>query len=428
MDDDMRVGKKRSEKAENFKLQIGNIDSGSHETQSIYGSSAETGHMHPDDDQSAAHKTFSPAALKHIKAAHEMRNKEKGRKNKRLFRFVWFTMVLLVSLLLGRFFVSGMNDMLAVGQPSTNVTVNIPKNANIGQVAQALNDKGVIKDIEFFKLYSKLTKAPKTFSGGTYQLSLDMDYMALINTIKSSENQITTVKLTFREGLNALEIADMLEKDGVCSAKNALAAFNSDSFDNKYDFIKNITNTSERYYKLEGYLFPDTYEFYKGEKTDQAVEKLLSNCNEKLTKQIRAKIENNGMTIDQTLTLASMIQSEAADKSDMYNVSSVFHNRLTSNDKVLICLSSDPTIYYPYKKLELVPESIRSSFKSRYNTYNIEGLPPGPICSPGLDAIDAAINPASTDYYYFCHDKNGKAYYASTVSQHNANLKKAGLR
>lgn len=416
MDDDMRVGKNRSEKAENFRLHINDIDGGS----------AENGHA-PDNDLQLA-QGISPAAAKRIKAVHEIRSKEKGRKNKRLFRFVWLIMVLLVSLLLGRFFVTGMNDMLAVGRAETSVTVNIPKNANIGQVAQALNNKGIIKDIEFFKLYSKLTKAPKNFTGGTYQLSLNMDYMALINAIKSSENRITTVKLTFREGLNAMEIADLLDKNGICSSGNVLSVFNSSNFDKKFDFINDITNASDRYYKLEGYLFPDTYEFYKGEKPEQAVEKLLSNCNEKLTKQIRTKAESSGMTIDQMLTLASMIQSEAADKNDMYKVSSVFHNRLTSGDKVLMCLSSDPTMYYPYRKLELVPKNIRSSFKSRYNTYNIEGLPPGPICNPGLDAIDAALNPTATKYYYFCHDKNGKAYYASTVSQHKANLKKAGLR
>ncbi|HCR44723.1 MAG TPA: endolytic transglycosylase MltG [Ruminococcaceae bacterium] len=394
----------------------------------MYDDMRENGRFSPDDNPPQERRTFSPDEIKRIKAAHKIRSEEKGRKNKCLFRFVWFSMVLLVALLLSRFLLSGITDMLAVGRESTSVTVDIPENSNIDQVAQALNKKGLIKDVQFFKLYSKLTKAPSTFAGGNYQISLDMDYMAIINTIKSSKNSIVTVKLTFREGLTAIEIADLFEKNGVCSAKDVLSALNSSDFDKKYDMIKNISNASERYYKLEGYLFPDTYEFYKGEKPEQAIDKLLDNCNKKLTKQIREETESSGMTVDQMMTLASMIQSEAADKTDMMNVSSVFRNRLASNDSVLVHLSSDPTIYYPYKALALVPKSIRSSFKSRYNTYNIKGLPPGPICSPGLEAISAAIHPADTDYYYFCHDKDGKAYYASTVVQHNANLKKAGLR
>ncbi len=192
--------------------------------------------------------------------------------------------------------------------------------------------------------------------------------------------------------------------------------------------LKSISNSSERYYRLEGYLFPDTYKFYKNEDAKSAVKKLVSNCNTKLTKQIRTKATEKGMTVDQLLTLASMIQSEAADKSDMYKVSSVFHNRLNSKKTALRRLESDSTLYYPYRKQSLIPEDLRSTFKSRYNTYSFEGLPPGPICSPGLDAIDAALNPDSTGYYYFCHSSKGKAYYAKTKSGHDANLKKAGLR
>jgi UPF0755 protein len=135
------------------------------------------------------------------------------------------------------------------------------------------------------------------------------------------------------------------------------------------------------------------------------------------------------MTLDQLLTLASMIQAEAADKDDMAKVSSVFHNRLNSGGKDdLLRLRSDPTTYYPYRQKSLVPAELRDTYKSRYDTYTIEGLPPGPICNPGMDAIDAALNPADTDYYYFCHDAKGKAYYAKTNTQHQANLKKAGLR
>ncbi len=135
------------------------------------------------------------------------------------------------------------------------------------------------------------------------------------------------------------------------------------------------------------------------------------------------------MTLDQVMTLASMIQAEAANKEDMYMVSSVFYNRLNSGGKGdLLRLRSDPTTYYPYRTKAAVPSDIVGTFKSRYDTYTIQGLPAGPICSPGLEAIDAALHPASTKYYYFAHDKDGKAYYAETNAQHERNLVKAGLK
>lgn len=429
-DDEQWAERAHRERIENFRLQM-DEDREELPGQEIYskGSDGQT-------DSDSIISSYSEirangeqtAAQKRIMELHRLRNHEKGGKNRRFFRFIWFVMVLFVSLLLARYLVAGVNDMLAVGRESLDVTVDIPQKATPGQVAQVLYQDGVIRDENFFNLYAKLTKAPEQFGGGSFQVRTDMDYEALINSIQSNANRVDTVKLTFPEGTNALEAAALLQQNGVCSAKDAEAAFNSGSLNESFDMLQQITNASERYYQLEGYLFPDTYEFFKNENAEQAVLKLVSNCNRKLTKQIREKAESDGMTVDQMLTLASMIQAEAADKDDMYKVSSVFHNRLKSQKPELLHLDSDPTVFYPYHKKSLVPESIRETYQSRYDTYTVEGLPPGPICNPGMDAIDAALNPATTSYYYFCHDANGKAYYARTASEHQANLKKAGLR
>lgn len=418
-DDEQKAGREHQEKVENFHL---HIDEGEPARQEIY-SSTSGGRAHLPDGAAA-----EAAALRRAQELHKLRNREKGRKNRRFFRFVWFVLVLLVSLLLGQYLVKGVNDMLAVGRDSLDVTVDIPQKATPRQVAEVFYKDGVIRDVDFFLLYAKLTKAPQQYGGGSFQIRTDMDYEALINSIQSTSNRVDTVKLTFREGMNALEVADLLQKNGVCKAEDALAVFNGGGLNESYDMLRQITNAKDRYYGLEGYLFPDTYEFFKNEDPQQAVSKLVNNCNRKLTKQIREKAQQEGMTLDQTLTLASMIQAEAADKDDMYKVSSVFHNRLSSKKEVFQRLESDPTTYYPYRKQSLVPENIRSTYKSKYDTYTIKGLPAGPICNPGMDAIDAALNPASTKYYYFCHSEDGKAYYASTASQHQANLKKAGLR
>ncbi len=375
-----------------------------------------------------AQRMQADAAIKAEKA-HQRRNKEKGRKNKAFFRLIWFVMVLFVSVLFAQFMITGIHDMLAVGKEKVSVTVEIPKSASTKQIANILSNAGVIRDVSFFSTYSKLTKADGHYTNGSYKIDTNMDYEAIISGLQSNLNRVDTIKITFKEGTNMLEAAALMEKNGVCSAKEMLTVVNSDKYDDKFEMIKAITNDKDRYYKLEGYLFPDTYEFFKDEDPEQAVNKLISNCNKKLTKQIRSKAAAQNMTLDQLITLASMIQAEAADKTDMYNVSSVFHNRLNSSGKGdLLRLRSDPTTYYPYRTKASVPSDIRETYKSKYDTYTIQGLPAGPICNPGVDAIEAALNPASTQYYYFCHDKDGKAYYAATNAKHEANLVKAGLK
>lgn len=439
-DDNLQNDINHRRKVENFRLNISDEESDGAAESELYSGlpdADQSGGENPDtvihsySDPRAAQKAKQSQKEAEVRAekAHRWRNKEKGRKNKYFFRAVWFIMVLLVSALLSQFAINGINDMLAVGREKVTITVEIPKNATTSQIADILSGDGIIRDVDFFKLYSWLTKADGHYSNGSYKIDTNMDYEAIINNLQSNLNRVDTVKITFPEGINTPEIANLFEKNGVCTAKEVLDIVNSNQFDDSFQMIKAITNTKDRYYKLEGYLFPDTYEFYKDEDPEQAIQKLVSNCNKKLTADIRNKAAAQKMSVDQLMTLASMIQAEAANKEDMYQISSVFHNRLASNGEGdLLRLRSDPTTYYPYRTKAAVPSNIRDTYKSKYDTYTIQGLPAGPICNPGADAIDAALNPADTNYYYFCHDKNGKAYYAKTNAQHEANLKKAGLK
>ena len=138
-------------------------------------------------------------------------------------------------------------------------------------------------------------------------------------------------------------------------------------------------------------------------------------------------MEKTGYTADQVLTIASIIQAEAANRDDMYYISSILHNRLDYGEVYGVGqLNCDCTVYYPYRERTDVPENIRATYTSSYDTNTFNGLPPGPICNPGEEAIKAAIMPAESDYLYFCHDKeeNGSTpYYATTIEQHEANLR-----
>lgn len=422
MDDQQKIENSRRRKAENFRLNL-EEDGESRQAGAEYPETVISSYSDPQKTGQAKDKYAKMLPAKRSRLAHKLRDKEKRRKNRRVFRLVWLVMVVLVSLLMGQYMVEGVNDMLGAGKSATAATVDIPQGATSDDLAQLLYNAGAIRDINFFKLFSLLTKAPKTYGGGSFQITTDMDYEALIHAVQTNKNRVDTVQVTFREGINAQEAAALLEEKGVCSAADATAVINSTDFDQSYDMLQAITNSSDRYYRLEGYLFPDTYTFYQNQDAEDVIRKLVSNCNKKLTTQIRAKAEASGMSLDQVLTLASIIQTEAAGVSDMADISSVFHNRLKSNMQ----LESDTTVYYPYRTLDSVPENLRGTFSSTYDTYNFTGLPAGPICNPGIDAIEAAISPSSTSNYYFCYDKNNKIYFSKTLAGHQANLKKAGI-
>ncbi|HIU31536.1 MAG TPA: endolytic transglycosylase MltG [Candidatus Caccousia avistercoris] len=379
--------------------------------------------------QSAQATRNEKQAKKRAARAHKARNKQKRKGNRRFFRVVWLVMVVLVSLVIGQYGVDGINDMLAVGRQAVAVTVDIPVDPTTEEVADILEEKGIIQEKSFFILYASITNSSEYYSNGTFQLDTSMDYEAIINNLQRTANRLDTVTVMIPEGTSVVELAELLEENGVCSAADFLEECNTRELDESYDVLTQMPDEGNRYYHLEGYLFPDTYEFYKNDDVTSVVMKLVNNCGKRLSEEIRQEITDSGRTIDEVLTLASIIQAEAANKDDMYMVSSVLQNRLRDGAQYdIYTLDCDSTRYYPYKTQDQIPEDQRETFVSSYNTYSIQGLPPGPICNPGLDAIDAALHPAETNFYYFCHDAEGMAYYAQTAAQHQQNLVEAGLR
>ncbi len=390
--------------------------------------------------------------LRQAKKTDKKRRRNKAKKNRIIFRTVWITMIIFASIMLGELLMVGVNDVLGVGREEGTATITVPKNATIDQITDILYENYVINVKWAFKLFATVTKSTSGFTQGTFDIATNKDYQAIINYMQSDMNRTDVVTIRFTEGMSVKQYAKLLEKGNVCTAEEFLLKCNSDDFDD-YEFIKSIPASSNRVYKLEGYLFPDTYDFFVGENVDDVIKKFLANYRRKVyaTKSrvtgfekkvtLAERAEKLGMTMDEALTLASLIQAEAADKDDMYMISSILHNRLNTiknsgmNDNGeggLGYLQLDSTRYYPYDSLAAVPADQRKTFKSRYSTYDHEGLPPGPICNPGLEAIEAALSPEKTDYYYFCHkvatdDEAAVAYYAKTMDEHLENLAKAGL-
>lgn len=241
------------------------------------------------------------------------------------------------------------------------------------------------------------------------------------------EPEVLTATVTFPEGRTCRQYAKLLEENGVCSATDFLEACKDPVYFEEFSFLPDQSLLDTREYPLEGYLFPDTYEFYINENPVSVVKRFLRNFERRVTTQMVSDscLSTLG-SLDSAIILASVIERETNVASETSKVSAVFHNRL-NNPKKYPKLQSDATKYYPYVYGEEIPEG----FVSEYNTYNVKGLPKGPICNSGLSAITGAIYPdESVDAFFFYTDINSKHYYAVTYDEHLANIdycKKNGL-
>lgn len=239
-----------------------------------------------------------------------------------------------------------------------------------------------------------------------------------------TESTSNTVKVTFPEGYTVADIALKLEENGVCSADDFMTEANNTEYLTEFDI--EISEPDIRSFVLEGYLFPDTYEFYRNENPSSVIKRFIRNFNSKITDEMKARADELGYSMDEILTIASIVQEEAGKASEDKKISSVIHNRLNSND--FPKLQCDACTFYlrdsvkPYVSEEKYEELLQS-----YSTYNCYGLPEGPITNPGIDSINAALYPDDTDYYFFISDADGQYYYAETWDEHQQNIKNAGL-
>lgn len=241
-----------------------------------------------------------------------------------------------------------------------------------------------------------------------------------------------TVSVTFPEGYSAYQIARKLEENNVCTAKDFMAALNDSAYimSLNYSFIPMIDNISQRAFILEGYIFPDTYEFYIGESAEMALARFLANTDKKLTEELYMRSNELGYSLDEMIALASVIQKEAGKKEEMHKVSSVFHNRLTEPHLGTNgMLQSDVTVLYLKEYIFSSPylTGDTKKYTEFYDTYEKAGLPVGAICNPGMDAILAALYPDDTPYFYFVTDSEKNYYYAITYNEHKKNCRLCGL-
>ena len=352
--------------------------------------------------------------------------KKPGRGRSCLVVLAYSLVILTVSVLLAAGILLSASDIFGILKPDNPIDVTIPAGADTARIASILRKDGVIRYDYVFRLYVKLHKE-SGFQVGTYTLNSDMGYDAIISELRNPNNNKQAVKVTIPEGKTLQQIGSILETGGVCSAQDFINAVEAGGF--KFTYDSQIPTSASRFYRYEGYLFPDTYELFKNSSGKTAAQKMLTNFAAKFDTNMVSQTAARNMSVDQVITLASIVQAEAGKVSEMPHVASVFENRLANGVKDnggKHYLQSDATIFYVTRNIKpVLQESDINGISSAYNTYKNEGLPPGPINNPGLDAIKAVLSPAQSDDYYFVTDSAGNYYYAKTFADHQKNVKKA---
>jgi len=361
-----------------------------------------------------------------IKEKRKQQKRRKKSHGRLAFALIMVTLVISVAVFGAIGFISIGSEVLGLNRSDSEFSIEIPENSGTEAIANILAEEGIIGNPTVFRVVSKLKGADGTYIAGSHKLSPNMTYSDIITVLQEEAiNPREFIDITFPEGIRLVDAAKKLEEANVCSAEEFIREFNSTTFG--FDFEDHVLVSPKKLYKMEGYFFPDTYQFYLEEDPANIAKKVCKNFEYKITPDLYGRMKDMGMTLEETLTLASIVQREAGDTYNMKIVASVFHNRLNNPD-VFPLLQSDPTTNYVEEvvipNLEIPSESICEA----YDTYKGGGLPPGPICNPGIDAIEAVLYPRETNYYYFCSDlETGEFFYAETLEQHEANLVAANL-
>ncbi len=349
--------------------------------------------------------------------------------------YLFFIIVIAVSMLISVYAIFCLNDLFGITKTKSTVTVNCSqKIESVSEAVDVLADNGLIKCRNFCKLFLAMettlfkdSDVGAPYQAGVYYLNGKMGLENMLVVMKGAADTSETVRLTFPEGLTTAEIINMLVDNEVCEKSALLSVIETTEF--SYSLVSNRKAKESIPYRLEGYLFPDTYYFYVGQSASSAVETFLKNTETRITEEHRKKAEAMGFTMDEVMIIASIVQAEAGDVSQMKEIAAVIENRLKdkTNYPSLGCQSTSDYINNKIAPSLSATSSHTSEYYLKYYNTNSDstviGLPEGPICNPGLDAIEAVLNPAASDAYFFFHDANRKLYTAKTYSEFRSLIK-----
>ena len=379
---------------------------------------------------------FSPEDDEDIKLADDSFDEEddfdpapprKRRRQSKLSRFAQsFVLICVfvgVAVFLAYFALVTASDLLGLGQTDQQIEVTLTEEdaASLSRTADVLEQNGVISSKLVFELYARLKDMEGTFQAKTFVLNNKWGYDQIMNHLAYDSEESDIVTVTFREGMTQQQIGELLEENNVCTAEDFYDALENGDYSD-YNFAGLVPDEDLRFRKYEGYIFPDTYEFFHKEDAVSALDRLLSNFQTRVSGELLTDIENSQYSLREIVTLASIIEKEAiGDDEERANISSVFYNRLSGdNSEIGTALQSDATIYYALHIAGMDDTQFSTDLDSPYNTYKHGGLPAGPICNPSLSSIKAAVHPNDTGYYYFAYGKDGVSHFFRTYDEHLA--------
>lgn len=308
------------------------------------------------------------------------------------------------------------------------IKVEVTNNDTFSTFGKVLYKKGLIKSEFIYKVYIKLFLKESHLEVGEYNLNKTMSLEKIMDELKKGNNyNPDNIRITFKEGLNIRQIAKEISKNTNNKYDDIIKLLEDKEFARKmindYWFLDESILNDKIYYPLEGYLFPDTYQFASKNVTVKEIFETLLNQMDKKLSTYKTEIENSKYTVHEILSAASIIENEAVFDKDRKDVSSVIYNRLKAN----MPIQSDVTTYYAFK-IDMGTRDLYSSEINTYNPYNTRGprmngkLPVGPISMVGTSSIEAAIEPNQTTYLYFVADKNGNVYFTKTYQEHQAKV------
>ncbi|UFJ43311.1 endolytic transglycosylase MltG [Brevibacillus humidisoli] len=303
------------------------------------------------------------------------------------------------------------------GEGTAVKQVNVPSGSSVRDIGQLLEQEGLIRDATVFSYYVGVKGMGSRLQAGEYRFETGATIDQLISKMVSGDVIMDTVRFTIPEGWNVEQIADSLAKEGLVDKQAFLREVNEGDF-SQFPFLANIPEVEERKYRLEGYLFPETYEVKKGATEREIITRMLSQFEKEFKPEWREELQRRQMSIDEAVTLASIVEREVVVDKERPIVAGVFFNRL--RDEWL--LESCATIQFILGKQRdrILLEDLK--VESPYNTYLHPGLPPGPIASPGRASLQAVVQPEQHDYYFFVTKKDGTSehYFSRTYEEHLA--------
>ncbi len=322
---------------------------------------------------------------------------------------IWIVSIIIVSVGIAFGVIYAGADYLGIGfGRGENCVVEIPSGATTKVISEKLKEANAVRLPILFRVYSRLKHFDSQYKYGVYTFNNEAGYEVLAEMLITDGAKAESVRVKIPEAATIDDIAKLLDENGVCTKSDFLDVIDNGDFN--YDFVKEIPSDSV-YYRLEGYLYPDTYDFYNYSSKEcayLAVDKMLKTLDEKLGKSLKEKLSSSKYSMHEIMTLSSIVELEAGgNDEEMPKVAAIFYNRL-DDKKDFPTLGSSPTRKYPHGN-------------GRYDTYQCKGLPPGPVCSPSIGAVKSTISPTENfDYYYFVTDATMKFYYTKTLSQHNS--------